>query len=129
MTAALVAIFGKKGMADLDPTLATTVRAVLMAAFLVATSFALRKFEGFSLGSFGTKDWIYIIAAAVCGALSWLFYFIALKYGLASKVAAVDRTSLAFVIILSALFLGETIGWKAALGGLLMVGGAIIIAL
>jgi len=129
ITAALVAVFGKIGLKNIDPTLATAVRSIIMAGFLVITSFFLRKFQGFSLDSFSSRDWLWIILSAVAGALSWLFYFVALKTGLASKVVVIDRLSLVFVLVLAAVFLGESLGWKSVLGGTLMVAGAILISL
>ena len=126
-TAALVAIFGKIGLKSIDSTLATTIRAIIMALFLIVVSLFLKKFSGFSFGSLETKDWALIILAGVSGALSWLFYFAALKYGLASRVVAIDRLSLVFVIILASIFLGESIGWKVAAGAALMVAGALLI--
>ena len=129
ITAALVAVFGKIGLKNVDPTLATAVRSIIMAGFLVITSFFLRKFQGFSLDSFSSRDWLWIILSAVAGALSWLFYFVALKTGLASKVVVIDRLSLVFVLVLAAVFLGESLGWKSVLGGTLMVAGAILISL
>ncbi|MEK7212618.1 MAG: EamA family transporter [Patescibacteria group bacterium] len=129
ITAALVAIFGKLGLKNLDPTLATTVRSVIMAGFLIITSLLLKKFQGFTLGSLSSRDWLLITLAGISGALSWLFYFVALKTGLATKVVVIDRLSLIFVIILAAMFLGESLGWKTVLGALLMVGGAVLISL
>ena len=127
--AALVAIFAKLGLKDIDSTLATTIRAIIMAVFLVIVSFFLNKFNGFSLTDFGSREWLLIALAGIAGALSWLFYFLALKMGLASGVVAIDRLSIVFVIILAALFLGEGFGWKAVIGALLMAGGAILITL
>ena len=127
--AALVAIFGKLGLKGIDSTLATTIRSIIMAGFLVLVSLSLKKFEGFSGSSFSTKDWWLIVLSGVAGAISWIFYFYALKLGPASQVAAIDRTSLVFVIILAALFLGEAFGVKTALGAVLMVAGAILITL
>ena len=129
VTAALVAIFGKLGLKDIDPTLATTVRSVIMATFLLFVSLALGKFSGFSLAAFSGREWLLITGAGVAGALSWLFYFIALKYGLATKVVVIDRLSLVFVIILAAIFLGEQLTWKSVLGAALMVAGALLITL
>lgn len=129
ITAALVAIFAKLGLKEIDSVLATTIRSVIMAGFLILTSLFLKKFEGFSLNSLAGRDWILIVLAGVAGALSWLFYFIALKYGFASKVVAIDRLSIIFVVVLAAIFLGESFGWKTALGALLMVAGAILISL
>lgn len=125
--AALVAIFGKIGIGKLDTTLATTVRSVVMALFLVITSLVLGKAP--LLNTINSKALYYIILSGVAGALSWLFYFFALKSGSASSVAAIDRSSVVFVLILAVLFLGEHFTAKSAVGiGLVMV-GAILIAL
>lgn len=128
-TAALVAIFAKLGLKSIDSTLATTIRSIIMAVFLVVVSLFLKKFEGFTLSSLGTRDWLLIALAGIAGALSWLFYFFALKIGLATPVVVIDRLSFVFVVILAALFLGEAIGWRVAAGALLMVAGAILIVL
>ena len=100
-----------------------------MAGFLLITSLFLRKFEGFSLTSFTGRDWIFIILSALAGALSWIFYFSALKEGKASSVATIDRLSIVFVIIFAALFLGEEFGVKSLSGAFLIVAGAILIVL
>lgn len=124
--AALVAIFGKVGLEKVDSTLATTIRGVIMAAILVLASLIGGKFGG--LASMSGRAWWAILAAGIAGALSWLFYFLALKLGTASHVAAFDRLSIVFVIILAALFLGEAFTWRLAFGGVLMITGAILIA-
>jgi transporter family protein len=89
----------------------------------------LKKFENFSLNLFTSKDWLLIILAGISGALSWLFYFLALKFGPASHVAVIDRLSLVFVILLSVLILGETFNLKVLIGMILIVLGAILIVL
>lgn len=128
VAAAFVAIFGKMGVKNIDPTVATTVRAVIMTAFLLAVSFLLQKFEGFTLGSLTSREWLFIMLAGVAGALSWLFYFIALKVGDVNAVVAIDRLSIVFVVILAALFVGEALTVRTVTGALLMVLGAIIIS-
>jgi len=129
LMAALVAIFAKLGLQNLDSTLATTIRAIIMAGFLVIVSVFLKKFDGFSIIGLGSREWLLILAAGIAGALSWLFYFFALKTGQATGVVAIDRLSIVFVVLLAALFLGEALGWKALLGALLMVAGALLITL
>jgi transporter family protein len=129
ITAALVAIFAKLGLRGIDSTLATTIRSIIVAVFLVIVSFFLKKFQNFSLDSFSSKDWLLIILAGIAGALSWLFYFFALKTGLATKVVVIDRLSLVFVIILAAIFLSEKLGWRSVIGAILMIAGALIITL
>lgn len=129
LMASLVAIFGKLGLKNIDSTLATTIRSLVMALFLIVTSFTLKKFDGFSFHSIILKDWILIILAGIAGAISWLFYFLALKSGDATKIVAIDRLSLVFVAILAFIFLGETLNWQEMLGVTMMVGGAIMVSI
>lgn len=120
---ALVAIFGKIGIKGIDSTLATTVRAVIMATFLVIVSLVLGKAT--LLSSINNKALLFIILAGVAGALSWLAYFYALKIGPASGVAVLDRFSVVLVVILAALFLGEALTWKTGVGIVLVSIGLI----
>lgn len=124
--AALVAVFGKIGLKEVDSTIATTVRAVVMAGFLVVGSFLLGKTE--LLKTINGKVLTYVILSGVAGALSWLFYFYALKTGPATGVVALDRLSIVFVVVLAALFLGEGITLKSGIGAGLMVAGALLMA-
>lgn len=127
--AAGVAIVSKIGLKNLDSTLATTIRSIIMALFLLAVSFSLRKFHGFQINTLSNRDWLLIILAGIFGALSWLFYFFALKNGPINPVVAIDRLSLVFVFVLALLFLGEAFSAKALIGILLMVAGAILISI
>ncbi len=129
VTAALVAIFGKLGLSKIDTTLATTLRSFVMSVVLLVVAVSLKKFQGFSFHLLSNREWVFIILAGLAGALSWLFYFAALKYGLASRVAAVDRLSLVFVFVFALFFLGETLHWQSALGALLAIGGIILMTI
>ena len=95
--AALVAIFGKIGITGIDSTLATTVRAIIMALFLFIVALLFGKWQ--LIGTITAKPLTFIILSGVAGALSWLCYFVALKYGPAPGVAAIDRLSVVFVLI------------------------------
>lgn len=125
--AGLVAIFGKIGIANVDSTLATTVRAIIMGVFLAIVSLSLGKFD--SLSTLMGKPMLFIMLSGIAGALSWLCYFVALKYGPASGVAAIDRTSVVFVLIFAALFLAEKITLKSAAGAIMIALGAILMSL
>jgi transporter family protein len=122
--AALVGIFGKLGLKDVDTTLATTVRALIMAGFLAAMALVLGKWDMAS--SIHGKAMLFIALSGVAGALSWLAYFAALKAGPASGVAALDRLSVVFVLVFAILFLGEVFTWKSAIGATLIVAGALL---
>jgi len=127
--AALVAIFGKVGLQGLDSTTATAVRAVVMALFLIGTVIMLGKgnFVGEITGNSNAMK--FIVLSGVAGALSWLFYFLALQKGTITQVVPVDRSSVVFALILAAVFLGEKITLQSATGAALIVIGAILVAL
>jgi transporter family protein len=125
--AALVAIFGKLGLKHVDATLATTIRVIIMTVFFVIVSFSLKKYK--LLHTVDSKALVYIFLSGIAGALSWLCYFAALKNGPAAAVSALDRLSIAFILLLGIFFLGESLTIKTALGTLLIVGGAMLFIL
>lgn len=125
--AALVAIFGKIGLQNIDSTLATTIRSFVMALFLFIVSLSLGKFS--QLYTIKNKVLYFIILSGIAGALSWLFYFFALKTGVASGVAALDRLSVVFVVIFAILFLGEQLNLYTVAGVLLITVGAILMVI
>jgi transporter family protein len=122
--AGLVAIFGKVGVKEVDPTLATAVRAVVMAVFLVGAALALGKTQ---VSGISGRAFTFIVLSGLAGALSWLFYFVALRDGPATGVAALDRLSVVFVFVFAVLFLGDAFTVKAAIGAVLVVAGAILL--
>ncbi len=124
--AALVSIFAKIGLQDVDSTVATAVRAIVMMLFIVIFVMSIGK--GSQLTQFTSKDMGFIILSGIAGALSWLFYFAALKLADASKVAPVDRASILFVMVLSALFLSEKITLKTATAAILIFIGILLLA-
>lgn len=127
LSAALVAIFGKIGMTKVDVTLATTVRAIIMATLLILVTLSLGKWR--LLQTIDRSAGWAIVLAGIAGALSWLFYFLALRNGPTSGVAALDRLSVVFVLILAVVFLGEHWTWKSALGAGLLTVGAVLMAI
>lgn len=127
--ASLVAIFAKIGIKNIDVTLATTVRGIIMAVFLIVVSLGLGKFNGELFAQIKARDWLFIVLAGVAGALSWLFGFWALKNGDAGAVSAIDRLSIVFVVIFATIFLGEAFTWKVGLGAGFVALGAYLIVM
>jgi transporter family protein len=124
--AALVAILAKLGLQSVDATLATTVRAAIMALLLIAVSLTTGRFA--LLSGFSGDAWVLIVLSGLAGAASWLCYFLAIQVGNASQVSALDRLSIVFVVILAGVFLGEDLGPLKLLGAGLIVAGALLIA-
>lgn len=125
--AALVTIFGKIGLREVDPTLATIVRGVLMAVLLVGIGLVFRKFESFDASVFTARAWWYVTLAALAGALSWICYFAALRTGPAGAVAVIDKLSVVIIVIAAAFLFSEPFSVWTGLGLVLLVAGSALI--
>lgn len=124
--AAATAILAKLGVENIGSNLATAIRTTVVVAFTWAIAYSDRTPS--ELGSISAKTWTFLALSGIATGLSWLCYFHALKLGPASRVAPIDKLSVALVILFSALFLGEPLTWAKGAGGLLIVAGAIVIA-
>lgn len=124
--AALVSILAKIGLQGVDSTVATAIRAAVMALFIIG--YVAFTGKGPELIQSTSTQLGFIVFSGVAGALSWLFYFAALKLADASKVAPVDRASVLMVMILAALFLGEKITLKTAAASVLIFIGLLLLA-
>jgi Predicted membrane protein len=127
--ASLVAIFGKVGLQSVDANAATAVRSVIMAIFLLVVISFQGKLNVIPDIIANKKAFLFIIFSGVAGALSWLFYFLALKFGTVPKVAPIDKLSVVISTILAVLFLGERLSKLNSIGVGLIAIGAIIVAL
>lgn len=129
VAAAMVSVFGKIGLQGLDAHTATAVRAVIMAAFLVAVAVFQRRWEYLPELWADKRAMTFILLSGVAGALSWLFYFTALKYGKVSQVAPVDKLSVVLAATAAVVFLHETVSAMSAAGIGLITAGIILVAL
>jgi transporter family protein len=129
VTAALVAIFGKIGLQGIDSGAATAVRATIMAFFLIGVAYFQGRGEQIRNILGDKRALLWIALSGIAGALSWLFYFMALKHGKVSQVAPVDKLSVVIAAILAVVFLHEKISFFATGGILLITVGVILVAL
>lgn len=129
VTAALVAVFGKIGLQAVDANTATAIRAVIMAAFLIAVVIAQGNLKEIPAILADKKAITYIALSGVAGALSWLFYFLALKFGNVSQVAPIDKLSVVIATVIAVTLLGEKISMLGGVGVALIALGAVLVAL
>ena len=127
--AAMVAVFGKMGLQHLDANTATAIRAVIMALFLVGVVVVQGKLNLISEIIENRKALFFIALSGIAGALSWLFYFMAIKNGQVSQVAPIDKLSVVFAVIFAVILFGEKISMIAAGGVALITVGALMVAL
>lgn len=125
--AALTAVFSKVGVTGVNANGASALRTVII--LLVAWSIVFVKGEAKGIPSLSGRNLIFLIVSGLATGLSWIFYFKALRAGKVSQVAPVDKLSVAIAILLSVLFLGETLTPKAAVGAPLILTGTFVLIL
>ena len=125
--ASLTAIFSKIGVRDIDSNLATAIRVT----FILLLTWGIVLFTGAAQGlkNISAHTFTFLLLSAVATGLSWLFYFKALQLGDVSKVAPIDKLSVAITIFLAILFLGEPASLKTIVGGLLITAGSVVLLL
>ncbi len=123
--AALTAIFAKIGIKNMDSNLATAIRTCIILLLTWGVVIAGRGVG--EITGLTKTNWLFLILSGAATGLSWLFYFKALQYGEASKVAPVDKLSVVFTIFLSFIILKEPFSWKVLLGGCMIVAGSLVI--
>ena len=123
--AALTAIFAKIGIKGVDSDLATAIRTVVI--LVLAWGIALARGATADLSHLTGRTWFFLVLSGLATGASWLCYFRALKLGPVSKVAPVDKLSVALALLLAVVFLGETISLKGALGAGLILAGTLVL--
>lgn len=122
--ASLVAIFGKIGIQGVNSNLAVAIRTVVIVFFAWAIVWA--QGTAGQLKSISRYSWVFLVLSAFATGLSWLFYYKALQMGEASRVAPIDKLSVALTIVLAFMFLHEKPTYGNVLGGLLVVLGVMV---
>jgi transporter family protein len=125
--AAATALLAKVGIAGIDSNLATAIRTTVILIFTWAIAISLGAHN--AIHHISRRSWLFLVLSGVATGLSWLCYFRALQLGPASRVAPIDKLSVAIVIVAAWLFLGEGMTPMKAVGGLLITAGAIFIAI
>jgi bacterial/archaeal transporter family protein len=125
--ASLTAIFGKVGVAGVDPDYATLLRVVVIAAF--AGVLVVVRGVAQPLNDLSPRTLIFLGLSGLATGISWLCYYRALSLGQAAQVAPIDKLSIVLVALMGVAFLGESLSARNWLGVALVVAGAVLIGL
>jgi transporter family protein len=124
IAAGATAVLGKIGVEGVPSNLATAIRTIVILVFVSAIVIA--RGEQRLLVAVSPRALLSLVLSGCATGLSWLAYFRALQLGPASRVAPVDKLSLAVTLILAAIVLGERITFRVAGGVALMIVGALL---
>lgn len=125
--AALTSILAKVGIVNVNSTLATAIRTVVV--LIMAWGMVLISGTNGEIADISRKSWIFIILSGLATGASWLCYYKALQVGEASKVVPIDKLSVVFTLILAFVFLHEQFTWKSAVGCTLITVGTLFMVI
>ena len=112
--AGITAVLAKVGMKNVNSTLATAIRTVVVLVFswwmvfLVGSQAEITRLSGRTL--------FYLVLSGLSTGASWLCYFRALQLGDVNKVAPIDKSSTVLTILLAFLLLGEPVSTPQIVG-------------
>lgn len=129
VSAALVSIFGKIGLQNIDSNTATAIRSIIMALFLIGVVSVQGNLSKIPEIIGQKKALLFITLSGIAGATSWLFYFLALKTGKVSQVAPIDKLSVVIATLLAIFLFGEKLSLMNGTGVVLIAIGVLLTTL
>lgn len=125
--ASLTSILGKIGMENVDSTLGTALRTIVVLFMAWLIVFMTHKQK--EIGKIDGRSWIFLILSGVTTGLSWLCYYRALQTGKASIVVPIDKLSIVVSVVFAWIVFKEKLSPKGLAGLILIVAGTLILLL
>lgn len=125
--AALTSILAKIGIENVDSTLATAIRTLVVVAMSWLMVLIVNPNPG--LSAIDKKSWIFLILSGLATGASWLCYYKAIQMGDVSKVVPIDKLSVVITIILAATLLHEQLTAKSIIGCILIAAGTLLMVI
>jgi transporter family protein len=122
--ASATAILAKVGVEGVSSNLATAIRTVVILVF--AWGIVAFRGEYRDLPAISMRSLVFLVLSGIATGVSWLAYFRALQLGPASRVAPIDKSSLALTVLLAGVLLKEPISLRVAAGSVFIVGGTLL---
>ena len=124
MFAGLTAILAKIGIENVNSTLATALRTVVVLVFSWVMVFIVGSQSG--IGDISGRTLLFLVLSGLATGASWLCYFRALQLGDVNKVTPIDKSSTVLTILMAFLLLGEPIGLPQGIGVVLIGAGTLL---
>lgn len=112
--AGITAVLAKVGMKNVNSTLATAIRTVVVLVFSWWMVFLVRSQA--EIARLSGRTLFYLVLSGLSTGASWLCYFRALQLGDVNKVAPIDKSSTVLTILLAFLLLGEPVSAPQIVG-------------
>src|SRR6478735_3566831 len=123
--AGITAVLAKMGLKGISGNVATAVRTT--AVLFMAWGIVLALGQWKEVRTISKQNLLFLVLSGIATGLSWIFYFKALETGPVSKVAPIDKLSVAIAIGLSVIVLKESVDWKTLTGAGLIIAGTLVL--
>ncbi len=124
--AGFTAVIAKQGLTGISSELGLTVRTIFVFVFVLV--FAAMFVAPSEARNLQKTNYLWLGFSGLTAALSWIFYYKALKLGDVATVALIDKGSVVIAIILAWVLLKEAVTLRILLGATLIVAGLFVIA-
>ncbi len=124
--AGLTSVIAKQGLTGISGELGLTVRTGFVSLFVFG--FAVLMVPRAEFGTLTQRNYIWLGLSGLTTAVSWVFYYKALKLGEVSTVALIDKGSFIVAVLLAWLVLGEQITPRIAAGSALILTGLLVVS-
>ncbi|MFT0898305.1 EamA family transporter [Candidatus Methanoprimaticola sp. MG2] len=122
--AGITAILAKCGIRNIDSTVATAVRTIVVLVFAWAMVFIVGSQD--QLPYIDPRTMAFLVLSGLATGASWLCYFKALELGDVNKVVPIDKSSIVLAIVLALIFLGESISVVGVAGVVAISAGTML---
>ncbi|MDE3234315.1 MAG: EamA family transporter [Bacteroidota bacterium] len=123
--AGVTSVLAKYGLHNVSADLGLGIRTTTIFFFITLINIVGAKYK--ELPFLTGKQTLLLIASGITTTLSWLFYYRAMKEGLVSYVAAIDKASIVITLVLSFVLLKEPMTPKVVLGAGFIFTGMLIL--
>lgn len=124
--AGFTSVIAKQGLTGISGELGLVVRTIFVVFFVAL--FALLAVPSSEISNIKKDNLIWLGASGLTTAISWVFYYKALKIGDVATVALIDKGSVVVAILLAWWLLKELITLRIIIGAAFIVVGLLIIA-
>ncbi|MFN3617245.1 MAG: EamA family transporter [Aquabacterium sp.] len=124
--AGFTSVIAKLGLSGISGELGLTIRTLFVCAFVMA--FAVMAVSANEVATVKPHNLLWLGLSGVTTALSWIFYYKALKVGDVSTVALIDKGSVVVAMLLAWVLLREVITGRMLIGAALILAGLLVIA-
>lgn len=123
--AGITSILAKYGLQNITADFGLGVRTTIIFLIISILNIVGHRYKEFN--NLTNMQLFLLLASGVASALSWIFYYRAIKDGPVSYVASIDKASILITLLFSFFLLKEPMTPKVILGGCLIFAGTMVL--